>query len=48
MKGSGVWADLIRQRFEKTCDRLGYAREREPLKTTLFRSAAARDQGELF
>ena len=48
MKGEGVWADLLRQRFEKTCDRLGFAREREPLNTSLFRSAAARDQGELF
>ncbi len=48
MKGSGVWADLIRQRFEKTCDRLGYAREREPLKTTLFRPASLQGQQSLF
>lgn len=25
MKGAGVWADLIRQRFEKACVRLGFA-----------------------
>jgi DNA repair photolyase len=36
MKGSGVWADLIRQRFEKTCARLGLNRERVPLQTAAF------------
>ena len=40
--------DLIRQRFEKTCDRLGYAREREPLNTGLFRPASLQGQQSLF
>ena len=48
MKGQGIWADLIRQRFVKTCDRLGFNREREPLELSLFRPAALRGQGDLF
>ncbi len=37
MKGDGLWADLIRQRFTKACDRLGLARSNErPLRTDLF------------
>jgi len=28
MKGSGLWADLIKQRFEKTCHRLGLNHQR--------------------
>jgi DNA repair photolyase len=52
MKGQGVWAQLLRQRFEKACVRLGYSREREPLDLSLFRPPA-RDprgaaQGQLF
>ena len=31
MKGSGLWADLIKQRFEKTCQRLGLNRHRVEL-----------------
>ena len=30
MTGEGVWAELLRQRFEKACARLGLNREREP------------------
>ncbi|MDO9436850.1 PA0069 family radical SAM protein [Hydrogenophaga sp.] len=48
MRGSGVWADLIRQRFDKTCTRLGFNQEREPLNTALFRPQALRAQQELF
>ncbi|UJW79408.1 PA0069 family radical SAM protein [Hydrogenophaga sp. SL48] len=48
MKGQGIWADLLRQRFVKTCDRLGFNRTREPLDTTQFRPAALRGQGDLF
>ena len=48
MKGQGIWADLLRQRFVKTCDRLGYQRGREPLDTTLFRPSVLRAQGDLF
>ncbi len=36
MKGEGAWADLIRQRFEKTCARLGYVRASAALRTDLF------------
>ena len=48
MKGQGIWADLLRQRFVKTCDRLGFNREREPLDVSQFRPAALRGQGDLF
>ena len=49
MKGQGVWAELLRQRFEKACSRLGYRRDREPLDLSKFRPPA-RDaaQGQLF
>ena len=48
MKGSGLWADLIRQRFEKTCHRLGFNRERVELDLSQFRSALAHGQSEMF
>ena len=48
MKGQGIWADLLRQRFVKTCDRLGFNRDREPLDASRFRPAALRGQGDLF
>ncbi len=48
MRGSGPWADLIRQRFEKACARLGYNREREPLDVSQFRPQALHAQRELF
>jgi DNA repair photolyase len=48
MKGQGVWADLLRQRFARACERLGLNREREALDTSRFRPAALRGQGELF
>jgi DNA repair photolyase len=48
MKGQGLWADLIRQRFVKACDRLGYHRARPPLDTSRFRPGALRGQGDLF
>lgn len=37
MKGHGLWADLIRQRFEKTCHRLGLNRQRVELDCSQFR-----------
>jgi DNA repair photolyase len=46
--GSGVWADLLRQRFEKTRTRLGFATDRIELDLTQFRAPAAAGQGELF
>jgi hypothetical protein len=37
MKGSGLWADLIRQRFDKASARLGLGRGRFELREDLFR-----------
>ena len=48
MKGSGLWAELIRQRFEKTCHRLGFNRERVELDLSQFRPALAHGQSEMF
>ncbi|WP_421954882.1 PA0069 family radical SAM protein [Polaromonas sp.] len=48
MKGDGLWADLIRQRFEKTCRRLGFNRERVELDLSQFRPAASPGQAYLF
>ena len=36
MRGQGLWADLLRQRFQKACARLGLAIALPPLNTTLF------------
>ncbi len=48
MHGSGVWANLIRQRFEKTCARLGMDRARVELTTSRFRPGALSPQQDLF
>ncbi len=48
MKGSGLWAELVRQRFEKTCARLGFNREPVVLDLGQFRPALAAGQGSLF
>ena len=48
MMGEGLWADLIRQRFEKTCHRLGFNRQRTELDLTQFRPPGALGQGCLF
>jgi DNA repair photolyase len=45
MKGQGVWADLLRQRFAKTCARLGLNAERAPLDSRRFDPAALRMAG---
>ena len=34
--GSGVWAQLLRQRFHKACERLGLNRERVELDLNQF------------
>jgi DNA repair photolyase len=41
MRGTGVWAQLLRQRFDKACARLGLNRERIELDLTRFRRPAA-------
>ena len=51
MKGEGVWAELISQRFRKACARHGMNRVRTELDLTLFRKPRlppANGQGELF
>lgn len=48
MKGSGVWADLIAQRFQKTCARLGLNRQRVEMDETLFRPSLLAGQQSLF
>ena len=48
MKGSGLWADLLRQRFAGACRRLGLNRERVELDVSQFRPGLARGQGSLF
>jgi DNA repair photolyase len=48
MKGSGLWADLLRQRFAGTCRRLGLNRDRVELDLTQFRPGLLQGQGSLF
>ena len=48
MKGSGLWAGLVAQRFRKAVDRIGFNRERVELDTTQFRAPSAAGQGQLF
>ncbi|WP_225783105.1 PA0069 family radical SAM protein [Xenophilus sp. Marseille-Q4582] len=48
MKGDGLWAELIRQRFQKATHRLGFNRERILLGTEAFRPRGDLGQGELF
>jgi hypothetical protein len=48
MKGSGLWAELIGQRFAKACSRLGLNRERIELDLSQFRPGLLDSQGELF
>jgi DNA repair photolyase len=51
MRGEGLWAQLLRQRFEHACRRLGYGNERIELDRTRFRppsAAGGPTQGALF
>jgi DNA repair photolyase len=48
MKGSGLWADLIRQRFDTACARLGLGRGRFELRDDLFRPPRLGPQLDLF
>ncbi|GAA6118110.1 PA0069 family radical SAM protein [Acidovorax sp. FG27] len=48
MKGTGLWADLLRQRFVTACRRLGLNRTRIELDTSQYRPALARGQACLF
>jgi DNA repair photolyase len=48
MTGSGLWADLVHQRFHKACARHGLNRERVELDLSQFRPGLAVGQGSLF
>lgn len=49
MRGSGVWAEFLRQRFDKCCDKLGLSRKRVALDLGRFRPPSADGrQGSLF
>ena len=49
MTGQGAWAQLLRQRFDKACARLGLNRERTELDLTQFRAPGrSPGQSELF
>ncbi|MDB5895783.1 MAG: radical protein [Rhodoferax sp.] len=48
MKGGGLWADLIGQRFNKACARLGLNLDRRQMRVELFNPSALRGQGSLF
>jgi DNA repair photolyase len=48
MKGSGLWADLLRQRFASACHRLGLNRERVELDVSQFRPGLLQGQSSLF
>jgi DNA repair photolyase len=48
MKGSGLWADLIRQRFRQACRRHGFNLDRHALDASGFRSPSPSGQRALF
>ena len=48
MKGSGTWAALLKQRFEKCAARLGFNAKRLDFRTDLFRPPSPPGQGALF
>ncbi len=46
MRGTGVWADLLRQRFYKAAERLGFRYNRFELDTSRFRPPVRRGRGK--
>jgi DNA repair photolyase len=48
MTGQGVWAQLLKQRFDKACARLGLNRERVDLDLSKFTPPALSGQASLF
>jgi DNA repair photolyase len=48
MKGSGIWSELLAQRFATACARLGLNRERRQLDLSRFRPSALSAQASLF
>jgi DNA repair photolyase len=45
MKGHGLWAELIRSRFEKATNRLGFNRQRHELDLMAFQPAGGKQLG---
>lgn len=48
MGGQGIWADLLRQRFVRSCEQWGLNAERTPLDVSLYRAPAKSSQMGLF
>ena len=48
MKGSGLWSDLLAQRFRKATQRLGFNAKKKVFPTVDFRPPALHGQGSLF
>jgi DNA repair photolyase len=48
MKGSGTWAQLVKQRFDKTARRLGFNAKKLDFRTDLFRPPSIGGQASLF
>jgi len=49
MTGTGIWAQMIRQRFDRACAKLGFERTRFELDLSKFRRPSAQPgQGSLF
>jgi DNA repair photolyase len=48
MKGSGLWSELVRQRFEKSARRIGFNRQRVELDLSQFRRPDTSGQSCLF
>ena len=47
-RGQGLFADLLKQRFRKTCQRLGLNLEDKSLDTSLFKAPSRHGQMDLF
>jgi hypothetical protein len=48
MKGEGIWAELLAQRFRKTCARLALNKLRHELDISQFDPSALASQQNLF
>jgi hypothetical protein len=46
--GTGLWADVFRQRFQRACRQLGFNREDWHLRTENFRAPSLDGQASLF
>jgi len=47
MRGTGIWAQLLRNRFEMAVQRLGFSRERQPLDMSKFVRPAPLPRGRM-